>query len=102
MTWTGQTVGKPTLVFGYSIHEFWIPDAEHHGGGGVYNMTGVSQSVIFGAVSGDKQAIRLNLEIHCSSCKRIVPGGVRVSKRHYGDDEFDTELQAFMRRYSNN
>ena len=80
---------------------FGFSGARYHGGDGVYNMTGVSQSVIFGTVSGDEQAVRLNLEIHCSgSCKKTVPGGVTVSKRHYGNDGFDAKLQAFMRRYS--
>ena len=62
-------------------------------------MTGVNRSVIFGTVSGDEPVVRLNLEIRCSSCKKTVPGGVTISKRHYGSDGFDAEMQAFMRGY---
>ena len=62
-------------------------------------MTGVNRSVIFGTVSGDEPVVRLNLEIRCSSCKKTVPGGVTISKRHYGSDGFDAEIQAFMRGY---
>ena len=78
---------------------FGISGAKHHGGDDVYNMTGVSQSAIFGTVSGDKPVVMLNLEIHCNICKKTVPGGVRVSKRHHGGDGFDAKLQSFMRRH---
>lgn len=65
----------------------------------VYNTTSTNQSVIFGTVSGNEPVVRLNLEIHCSDCKKDVPGGVTVSKRYHDSVGFDAELQIFMGRY---
>ena len=55
--------------------------------------------MILGIISGDEPVVRLNLNIRCSNCKKSVPGGMTVSRRHHDSDGFGADLREFMEGY---
>ena len=55
--------------------------------------------MIIGEISENEETIRFDAEIHCSKCKKKVPGGMKTSLRFYQTDEFQEELKKFKENY---
>lgn len=56
--------------------------------------------MILGKIESDERRIRLTVEnITCNRCAKSVPGGITVSERIYGTDEFQVMLSEFLESY---
>ena len=47
---------------------------------------------------GEKEK-RINTDIHCSNCKKEVPGGLKVGENYSKTQEFEKELVDFKKSY---
>ncbi|MFQ5440141.1 MAG: hypothetical protein ACE5DL_01620 [Nitrosopumilaceae archaeon] len=55
--------------------------------------------MIFGKIQEGERTIRLNSEIICSNCGKMVPGGIKISERYSKTNEFKKELKEFKKNY---
>ena len=55
--------------------------------------------MIFGKISENENKIKFNVEIHCTSCGKKVPGGCQAGEKYYQTESFKIELEDFKRNY---
>ena len=55
--------------------------------------------MIIGKIKKNEKRIKFNLEIKCSSCKTLVPGGMQASEQYYGTTLFLKEIEKFKKNY---
>ena len=55
--------------------------------------------MIIGEIKKDEKTIRLNLEIHCTSCGKRVPGGIKTSENYSKTNDFKKEFEEFKKNY---
>jgi len=55
--------------------------------------------VIIGRIEKNEKSIRFNLDIHCSSCSKKVPGGMKASEKFYNSNKFQKEIENFKKNY---
>ena len=55
--------------------------------------------MILGKIAKDEEQVRLAVEIHCNSCKKSVPGGLKVGEKYSKTKEFKAELAEFVEKY---
>ena len=55
--------------------------------------------MIIGRISENDEKIRFNIDIHCTSCNKQVPGGIKTGKKYYQTKEFKIELEDFLKNY---
>ncbi|MCH9659127.1 hypothetical protein K0U27_10670 [archaeon] len=55
--------------------------------------------MIIGRISDDEESVRFNIDIHCTSCRKQVPGGMKTGKKYYQTEEFKIELEEFLKNY---
>ena len=39
------------------------------------------------------------MDIHCTGCKKQVPGGMKTGEKYYQTKEFEIELKGFLENY---
>ena len=47
----------------------------------------------------NKKTVRFEIELHCSSCKKRVPGGMRASEEFVNSSEFEEKISGFKSGY---
>ena len=55
--------------------------------------------MIIGKIEKNEKTIRFNLDIHCSSCGKKVPSGMKTSEKFYNSDKFQKEINVFKKNY---
>jgi len=55
--------------------------------------------MIIGKISENEKSVRFDVEIHCTSCGKKVPGGLKASEKFYGTEPFKKELEQFKKNY---
>ncbi|HJJ23261.1 MAG TPA: hypothetical protein OQH54_06065 [Nitrosopumilus sp.] len=55
--------------------------------------------MIIGKISENEKKIKFSIEIHCTSCGKKVPGGLKTGERYYQTDTFKKELKDFKKNY---
>ena len=55
--------------------------------------------MILGRILDNEKKVKLNIEIHCTSCKKKVPGGILTGEQFFQSDEFKTKLNDFKKNY---
>jgi hypothetical protein len=55
--------------------------------------------MIIGKINGNEKRIKFNLDIFCSNCGKMVPGGLQSSEKFYNTMEFKNELENFRKTY---
>lgn len=55
--------------------------------------------MIIGKILKNEPKIKFNAEIHCTNCKKKVPGGLQTSKTYFQTPEFQIELDLFLKNY---
>ncbi len=55
--------------------------------------------MIIGKISENEKTVRLDIEIHCNSCGKKVPGGIKTGEEHSQAKEFKVELENFKQNY---
>ena len=55
--------------------------------------------MIIGEILEDEQIIKLDVKIHCTSCGKQVPGGLKTGEKYYQTQKFRIELEEFLRIY---
>ena len=55
--------------------------------------------MIIGKTSKGEKMIKFEAQIHCNSCKRQVPGGLKTGEGYYQSDEFEREFEEFKKNY---
>ncbi len=54
--------------------------------------------MIIGKIS-ENEKVKFNVEIHCTSCGKKVPGGLQTGERYFQPDAFKRKLEDFKRNY---
>ena len=52
-----------------------------------------------GKISEGEKEIRIETDIHCSNCKKQVPGGLKVGENYSKTQAFERELSDFKKSY---
>ena len=52
-----------------------------------------------GKISKNEKMIKFNREIHCTSCGKQVPGGLKTGEKYYQSDEFEIEFNKLVRKH---
>lgn len=55
--------------------------------------------MIIGQIDKDEKAVRFNIDLRCTDCKKMVPGGIKASEKFYGTEAFRVELELFEKNY---
>ena len=55
--------------------------------------------MIIGKISEHEKTVRFDIELHCSECKKRVPGGMKTGLKFYQTEEFQEELKKFKKNY---
>ena len=55
--------------------------------------------MIIGKISENEKKVKFNLEIHCTNCKKKVPGGIKAGEKYSQTKEFKIELEEFKKNY---
>ncbi len=55
--------------------------------------------MIIGKFPEDEKMIRFDVEIHCTSCGKKVPGGLKTGETYYQTKAFKTELETMKKNY---
>jgi len=55
--------------------------------------------MIIGKISENEKSVRFDVDIHCTSCAKKVPGGLKTGEKYYQTKEFKIELENFKRNY---
>lgn len=55
--------------------------------------------MIIGQIDKDEKAVRFNIDLRCTDCKKMVPGGIKASEKFYGTETFKIELELFKKNY---
>lgn len=55
--------------------------------------------MILGKHDKNDRMVQINLDLDCSNCGKHVPGGIKVSEKHYGSESFEKELINFQENY---
>jgi len=55
--------------------------------------------MIIGKISENEKILKFDIEIHCTSCGKKVPGGFKTGENHYQTKAFRIELEDFKRNY---
>ena len=55
--------------------------------------------MIIGQIDKDEKAVRFNIDLRCTDCKKMVPGGIKTSEKFYGTGPFKVELELFKKNY---
>ena len=55
--------------------------------------------MIIGKISKNEKKVKFDVDIHCTSCGKKVPGGLKTGLKYYQTKEFKIELEDFKRNY---
>ena len=55
--------------------------------------------MIIGKISENEEKIEFSINIHCTSCGKQVPGGLKAGEKYYQTKEFEIELERFLKNY---
>ncbi len=55
--------------------------------------------MIIGKISENEKKVKFNVEIHCTSCGKKVPGGLHSGESFFQTDAYKRELENFKRNY---
>ncbi len=55
--------------------------------------------VIIGKTSKNEKKVRFNVEIHCTKCGKLVPGGLKAGENYSQTKEFEIEVEKFKKEY---
>jgi len=55
--------------------------------------------MIIGKIQKGEKPIRLNTDINCTNCGKIVPGGIKTSEKYSKTLDFKKELADFKENY---
>lgn len=55
--------------------------------------------MIIGKIGKNEKSVRFELDLHCSNCKKEVPGGMKASEKFYNSDSFIREIKEFKKNY---
>ncbi|MBI1662999.1 MAG: hypothetical protein IS860_05830 [Nitrosopumilus sp.] len=55
--------------------------------------------MIIGRVLDNEKKIKFDVEITCTNCGKIVPGGLQTGESYYQTREFQVELENFKKIY---
>jgi hypothetical protein len=56
-------------------------------------------AVIIGKILEGEKTVRFNVDIHCSSCGKQVPGGMKTGEKYYQTQELKKDLEEFLKNY---
>ena len=49
--------------------------------------------MIIGKIPKNEKMIKFDREIHCTSCGKLVPGGLKTGEKYYESHEFEIEFK---------
>ncbi len=55
--------------------------------------------MIIGKISENEKKVKFDVDIHCTSCGKKVPGGLKPGEKYYQTKAFKIELEYFKRNY---
>jgi hypothetical protein len=55
--------------------------------------------MIIGKIAKNEKMIKFDREIHCTSCGKLVPGGLKTGEKYYESHEFEIEFKEFLKNY---
>lgn len=55
--------------------------------------------MIIGKIGKNEKSVRFELNLHCSNCKKNVPGGMKCSEKFYESKSFKEEIAEFKKNY---
>ncbi len=55
--------------------------------------------MIIGKIAENEKTIKFDAQIHCTSCGKQVPGGLKTGEEYYQSREFEIELKEFAASY---
>ena len=55
--------------------------------------------MILGKIAGDEKRVKINVPIHCTNCKKSVPGRIISGEKYSQTKAFDIELEQFIKKY---
>lgn len=55
--------------------------------------------MIIGKINKNDKKIKFNLDIQCTKCGKMVPGGMKASEHYFGSDSFKLEVDNFKKNY---
>ncbi len=55
--------------------------------------------MIIGKIGKNEKSVRFELDLHCSNCKKTVPGGMKSSEKFYNSENFKKEIKEFKKNY---
>ena len=55
--------------------------------------------MIIGKISDNEKKVKFNADIHCTSCGKQVPGGIKAGEQYSKTKGFKTEFEEFLKNY---
>ena len=55
--------------------------------------------MINGKFLKNEKIIRFDKGIHCTNCRKQVPGGLKTGEKYYQSQEFEIEFKEFLKNY---
>ncbi len=55
--------------------------------------------MIVGPIAGGEKTVRLEIDIRCTACGKMVSGGIKASARFSASSSFQAELDSLRRGY---
>ncbi len=55
--------------------------------------------MIIGEISENEKSVKFDVEIHCTSCGKKVPGGLKTGEKYSQTKAFKIELENFKKDY---
>ena len=55
--------------------------------------------MIIGKIEKNEKKIKFHLDINCTICGKIVPGGMTTSEKYFDSDLFKIEIDNFKKNY---
>ncbi|HEY5735897.1 MAG TPA: hypothetical protein VIS47_04990 [Nitrosopumilus sp.] len=55
--------------------------------------------MIIGKISENDKKIEIQVDIHCTNCRKKVPGGLKTGEKFSRTNQFKVELEEFRKKY---